>query len=534
MIQASGVAFPPLLRPQAAMAAPSSGGKAAAMAHALHSAQPSRRGRRPMLKSSTYCDRCSAAASTVATMPAAGTAEPLLSYDSRMAPNESIAYCHSQLGWKPRRRAAERSSPPPPPSSPSSCPAAGASGVSTARGEPSAAAVTLRRWPSGTTKVWEPAMVTSCASNSDCPSSSTLHDSCRATCVWAARAAAASATAGAGGGGGMGISVVPLRRLEMARSTLVLAGKTEVFELADTASSLRPSRSNSVYSTFVTPYSYTQRPAAGGGARAAAAAPSGPGSPPPPPAGAGPSTQRRRSCSTFMPSAAPTARSHDMKPNASPPAPPLENPAPASASSVVSVPAMGLEICRTSAARRPWVRVSQSNTPSSHISFQMAPWPPGFIMGPSGRLSSHLPGQAPTPKRLHQHEGGDAIDAEQRLNLRGAAQQRLQPLHLRLQRHLAPWLRQPKCRLFRRLEALGLLLPRGLQRGGQPHAAARRIALWLALLEREGRREGRERAAAGPLRGWATQGRGEGPDPLGREGRWPGLLALAPARALEA
>ena len=135
-----------------------------------------------------------------------------------------------------------------------------------------------------------------------------------------------------------------------------------------------------------------------------------------------------------MPSAAPTARSQEAKPKERR----RGKPAPASASSVLSVPAMGLLrqaggragisgwdmrpqgsashplrtpaallrvlpphqlrsparlpqphlIWRTMAACRPWAP-SQSNTPVSSMSFQITPWPPGFIStcGPAeGRM----------------------------------------------------------------------------------------------------------------------------------------------------
>lgn len=76
-----------------------------------------------------------------------------------------------------------------------------------------------------------------------------------------------------------------------------------------------------------------------------------------------------RSRRTLMPSAAPTARSQLAKPKALPPL----YPAPLRASRVASVPASGLLIWRTIAASLFWSTMSQSNTPWSVISFQMAP-----------------------------------------------------------------------------------------------------------------------------------------------------------------
>ena len=52
-------------------------------------------------------------------------------------------------------------------------------------------------------------------------------------------------------------------------------------------------------------------------------------------------------------------------------------PTPESAKIVVSVPAMGLVICRTVAPTR-FLAPSHVNTPWSCMSFQMAPWPPGL------------------------------------------------------------------------------------------------------------------------------------------------------------
>jgi hypothetical protein len=92
-----------------------------------------------------------------------------------------------------------------------------------------------------------------------------------------------------------------------------------------------------------------------------------------------------------MPSLAPTVRSHDMKPK---PLPRLW-PAPASASSVVSVPASGLLIWRTMPACRCCCE-SQPNTPWSTISFQMAPCPPGFIVSSQAPAISHWPSSADT------------------------------------------------------------------------------------------------------------------------------------------
>ncbi len=52
-------------------------------------------------------------------------------------------------------------------------------------------------------------------------------------------------------------------------------------------------------------------------------------------------------------------------------------------------------IWRTMAALRlRWLKYSK--TPRSSMSFQMAPWPPGFIMGASGSGSSHCPSSALT------------------------------------------------------------------------------------------------------------------------------------------
>ena len=52
-------------------------------------------------------------------------------------------------------------------------------------------------------------------------------------------------------------------------------------------------------------------------------------------------------------------------------------------------------IWRTMAALR--LRCAKySKTPRSSMSFQMAPWPPGFIMGASGSGSSHCPSSALT------------------------------------------------------------------------------------------------------------------------------------------
>ena len=81
----------------------------------------------------------------------------------------------------------------------------------------------------------------------------------------------------------------------------------------------------------------------------------------------------RRSTSTLTPSLAPRWRSQLAKPSA------LSSlaPTPASARIVVSVPAIGLVICRTVAPLRP-LASSQVNTPWSCISFQIAPWPPGL------------------------------------------------------------------------------------------------------------------------------------------------------------
>ncbi len=58
---------------------------------------------------------------------------------------------------------------------------------------------------------------------------------------------------------------------------------------------------------------------------------------------------------------------------------------------------MGVQhlIWRTMAALRlRWLKYSK--TPRSSMSFQMAPWPPGFIMGASGSGSSHCPSSALT------------------------------------------------------------------------------------------------------------------------------------------
>ena len=81
----------------------------------------------------------------------------------------------------------------------------------------------------------------------------------------------------------------------------------------------------------------------------------------------------RRSTSTLTPSLAPRCRSQLAKPSA------LSSlaPTPARARIVVSVPAIGLVICRTVAPLRP-LASSQVNTPWSCISFQIAPWPPGL------------------------------------------------------------------------------------------------------------------------------------------------------------
>mmetsp|Transcript_2619 Transcript_2619/g.6879 ORF Transcript_2619/g.6879 Transcript_2619/m.6879 type:complete len:230 (+) Transcript_2619:1148-1837(+) len=143
----------------------------------------------------------------------------------------------------------------------------------------------------------------------------------------------------------------------------VLAGYRLVDVPSPDASSVIPSRSNSVYSTFVMP-----------NCRRVSHSP----------------------CtltlvtfswmSTFMPSAAPTARSQEAKPKAWS----RWEPVPASASNVVSVPARGLLICRTRAALRPAASI-QSNTPLSAMSFQITPWPPGLRSGENASGSNHLP-----------------------------------------------------------------------------------------------------------------------------------------------
>ena len=91
---------------------------------------------------------------------------------------------------------------------------------------------------------------------------------------------------------------------------LVFAGMRELL-LSSACSSLIPSRSNSVYSTFVTLYAYSE-----------------------PPPGRG----KRRCMRTFIPSVAPTRRSHDAKPKIRP----STYPAPVNANMVASVPAKGL------------------------------------------------------------------------------------------------------------------------------------------------------------------------------------------------
>ena len=99
----------------------------------------------------------------------------------------------------------------------------------------------------------------------------------------------------------------------------------------------------------------------------------------------------RASQPSHLPSAAPTTLGQDAKPNLRPAC----DPAPASASSVVSVPAKGLEIYLTTAAFLPCL-ANQPNTWQSFISFQITPCPPGFMIGWRGSGTGHYPSSADT------------------------------------------------------------------------------------------------------------------------------------------
>ena len=116
---------------------------------------------------------------------------------------------------------------------------------------------------------------------------------------------------------------------------------------SSTGWSSMPCCSNTVYSTLDIPYEYSLSPVF--------------------------ESIDSRSTKTFTPSLAPKCRSQLANPSA------LSSraPTPANANMVVSVPAIGLVICRTVAPFRP-LASSQVKTPWSCISFHMAPWPPGF------------------------------------------------------------------------------------------------------------------------------------------------------------
>mmetsp|Transcript_26961 Transcript_26961/g.88467 ORF Transcript_26961/g.88467 Transcript_26961/m.88467 type:complete len:253 (+) Transcript_26961:758-1516(+) len=146
--------------------------------------------------------------------------------------------------------------------------------------------------------------------------------------------------------------------------TLVLAGKADSDEPSAAACSMW-SLENSVYSTLLTLYSKRVLRRCELGSNFCT----------------------RRSTSTLAPSDAPTVRSHDAKPNARLPLHPI----PARERSVQSVPARGLEIWRTTPARRPCSRRSQRSTPASLASFQITPCPPGFISSWSAPGDTHLP-----------------------------------------------------------------------------------------------------------------------------------------------
>mmetsp|Transcript_18481 Transcript_18481/g.62947 ORF Transcript_18481/g.62947 Transcript_18481/m.62947 type:complete len:326 (+) Transcript_18481:2495-3472(+) len=149
-------------------------------------------------------------------------------------------------------------------------------------------------------------------------------------------------------------------------STFVFAGKalfaaSEPVPSASTATSSMPYLANSVYSMLLTAYSHRSSPLSG--------------------------SRTRLSTSTLAPSDAPGVRVQDAKPNALSP----RRPVPASARRVVSMPAMGLLICRTRPALRPCSALSHRSTPPSAMSFHIAPCPPGFTVGLITASSAHRP-----------------------------------------------------------------------------------------------------------------------------------------------